>query len=49
LTGIQAQYERKGHQLEEAIHNILEKNGRLRRLSYVRPELAKLANICLKW
>jgi nucleoside phosphorylase len=37
MTGIRAQYERKGHQLEEAINNILDKNKRLRR-RYKRPE-----------
>ncbi|KAH6975798.1 nucleoside phosphorylase domain-containing protein [Ilyonectria destructans] len=37
LTGIQARYERKGHQLEEAINDVLEKNPRLRRQGYERP------------
>ncbi|KAH8653955.1 nucleoside phosphorylase domain-containing protein [Tricladium varicosporioides] len=37
LTGIQAQYRRKGHQLEEAINGILEKNARLRQ-EYERPQ-----------
>lgn len=37
MTGIQAQYERKGHQLEETIQTILEKNPRIRR-RYKRPE-----------
>jgi nucleoside phosphorylase len=38
ITGIQAQYERKGHRLEEAINSILDKNARLRR-KYERPGL----------
>ncbi|KAH7111518.1 hypothetical protein B0J13DRAFT_461972, partial [Dactylonectria estremocensis] len=38
LTGIQARYERKGHQLEEAINDVLEKNPRLRRQGYERPQ-----------
>jgi nucleoside phosphorylase len=37
LTGIQAQYKRKGHQLEEAINGILDKNARLRQ-EYERPQ-----------
>ncbi|KAJ5513231.1 hypothetical protein N7463_002783 [Penicillium fimorum] len=37
MTGIQAQYERKGHQLGEAINDILDRNGRLCR-KYQRPE-----------
>ncbi|RYO78317.1 hypothetical protein DL764_010131 [Monosporascus ibericus] len=37
LTGIQAQYKRKGHQLEAAINVILEKNPRLRQ-EYERPQ-----------
>ncbi|CRG91478.1 Vegetative incompatibility protein HET-E-1 [Talaromyces islandicus] len=37
VTGIQAQYERKGHQLEEAINTILERNPRLRP-KYARPQ-----------
>ena len=37
LNGIQAQYERKGHQLEETVNNILEKNKRLRK-KYGRPD-----------
>lgn len=39
VSGLQAQYERRGHQLEEAINNILEKNPRLR-WKYKRPEPA---------
>lgn len=37
ITGIRTRYERKGHQLEETINNILDKNARLRR-NYKRPE-----------
>ncbi|KAH8652933.1 hypothetical protein BGZ61DRAFT_374430, partial [Ilyonectria robusta] len=37
LTGIQAKYERKGHQLEEAINDVLEKSPRLQRQGYKRP------------
>ncbi|KAJ5263151.1 hypothetical protein N7478_010756 [Penicillium angulare] len=37
MAGIRTQYERKRHQLEEAIDDILEKNMRLRR-KYKRPE-----------
>ncbi|KAJ5148178.1 hypothetical protein N7526_001530 [Penicillium atrosanguineum] len=37
MTGIQAQYSRKGHQLEEAVNRILDKNARLRR-GYERPQ-----------
>ncbi|KAJ5653328.1 hypothetical protein N7490_000331 [Penicillium lividum] len=37
MAGIRTQYERKGHQLEEAINDIFEKNMRLRR-KYKRPE-----------
>ncbi|KAJ5899264.1 hypothetical protein N7495_004008 [Penicillium taxi] len=37
MTGIQTQYERKGHRLEEAINSILDSNGRLRK-KYQRPE-----------
>lgn len=37
MTGIQAQYERKGHQLEETIQTILENSPRIRR-RYKRPE-----------
>lgn len=37
VNGIQAQYERKGHRLKEAINNVLDKNPRLRR-KYRRPE-----------
>jgi nucleoside phosphorylase len=37
ITGIRTQYERKGHQLEQTINNILNKNERLRR-KYKRPE-----------
>ncbi|KAK7413536.1 hypothetical protein QQX98_007614 [Neonectria punicea] len=36
LTGIQAQYTRKGHQLDEAINVIIEKNPRLQQ-EYERP------------
>ncbi|UKZ77609.1 hypothetical protein TrVFT333_005333 [Trichoderma virens FT-333] len=36
LAGLQAQYERKGHQIEEAVNSVLEKNKRLRR-QYKRP------------
>ncbi|KAI3204235.1 hypothetical protein CBS147311_3910 [Penicillium roqueforti] len=38
MAGIRTQYERKGHQLEEAINGIFGKNMRLRR-KYKRPEL----------
>ncbi|KAH8652847.1 hypothetical protein BGZ61DRAFT_511129 [Ilyonectria robusta] len=38
LTGIQAQYTRKGHQLQAAINDVLEKNPRLRRQGYERPQ-----------
>jgi nucleoside phosphorylase len=37
LTGLQAQYKRKGHRLDEAIKIILEKNPRLRQ-EYARPQ-----------
>jgi nucleoside phosphorylase len=37
VTGIQAQYERKGHQLKEATETILERNPRLRQ-KYARPQ-----------
>jgi hypothetical protein len=37
VTGLKAQYKRKGHQIEEAISSILEKNKRMRR-EYKRPE-----------
>lgn len=37
MTGIQALYKRRGHQLEETINSILEKNARLRR-EYKRPQ-----------
>ncbi|KAH7114771.1 hypothetical protein B0J13DRAFT_460125, partial [Dactylonectria estremocensis] len=37
LTGIQAQYTRKGHKLDEAINVIIEKNPRLRQ-EYERPQ-----------
>jgi nucleoside phosphorylase len=37
ITGIQAQYRRKGHRLKESINSILDKNVRLRR-DYERPE-----------
>ncbi|KAN0085099.1 purine and uridine phosphorylase [Elaphomyces granulatus] len=36
VSGLKAQYTRKGHQLEEAISNVLEKNKRMRR-EYQRP------------
>jgi nucleoside phosphorylase len=37
VNGLKALYERKGHQLEEAIGNILEKNRKMRR-KYNRPD-----------
>jgi nucleoside phosphorylase len=37
VSGLQAQYEREGHLIEEAIDGILEKNRRLRK-KYKRPE-----------
>ncbi|KAN0079531.1 hypothetical protein V8E54_004745 [Elaphomyces granulatus] len=37
VVGLKAQYERKGHQIEEAISSILEKNKRMRR-KYKRPD-----------
>lgn len=37
MTGIQAQYKRKGHQIKEAINSILDKNARLRP-EYERPQ-----------
>ncbi len=37
VAGIQAQYKRKGHQLQDAIHKVLEKNPRLQR-EYERPQ-----------
>lgn len=37
MAGIQAQYKRKGHQLDKAINSILDKNMRLRR-EYARPQ-----------
>ena len=37
VSGLKALYERKGHQLEEAIDNILEKNKKMRR-KYRRPD-----------
>jgi nucleoside phosphorylase len=37
VNGLEAQYERKGHRLEEAINNILKENRRLRQ-KYKRPE-----------
>ena len=37
VSGLKAQYEWKGHQLEDAINSILEKNPRLRR-KYKRPD-----------
>jgi nucleoside phosphorylase len=38
VAGLKAQYERKGHQLEQAISNILEENKRMRQ-KYKRPDL----------
>jgi nucleoside phosphorylase len=38
VSGLKAQYERRGHQLEEAIQNVLDKNKRMRR-NYTRPDL----------
>ncbi|KAH7176168.1 nucleoside phosphorylase domain-containing protein, partial [Dactylonectria macrodidyma] len=38
LGGIRARYERKGHQLEEAINDVLQRNPRLRRQGYERPQ-----------
>ncbi|KAK4079824.1 hypothetical protein Trihar35433_929 [Trichoderma harzianum] len=37
LAGLQAQYERKGHRIEQAVDSVLEKNKRLRR-QYKRPD-----------
>jgi len=37
VNGLKASYERKGHQLEQAIDNVLEKNKRMRR-KYSRPD-----------
>ncbi|KAL6824068.1 ankyrin repeat-containing domain protein [Trichoderma camerunense] len=37
LAGIQAQYERKGHRIEEAVNSVLENNKRLRR-QYKKPD-----------
>ncbi|KAJ5553175.1 hypothetical protein N7494_002553 [Penicillium frequentans] len=37
MTGLMAQYERKGHQLDEKISGILSKNARLR-IAYKRPQ-----------
>jgi nucleoside phosphorylase len=37
VNGLKAQYERKGHRLEEAINSILEENRRLRQ-KYKRPD-----------
>ena len=37
VSGLEAQYERKGHRLEHAINSILEENTRLRK-NYKRPE-----------
>jgi len=37
VNGLKAQYERKGHQLEEAINSILEENPRLKK-KYMRPD-----------
>ena len=39
VNGLRTQYERKGHQLKEVIHNILEENPRLRQ-KYKRPDLS---------
>ena len=39
IIGIQAQYKRKGHQLEETINSILDKNTTLRQ-EYGRPQLS---------
>ncbi|KAJ5748094.1 uncharacterized protein N7511_009790 [Penicillium nucicola] len=41
VAGIQAQYKRKGHQLKEAVHGILNKNPRLRR-EYEQPSTDRL-------
>ncbi|CAI7572429.1 unnamed protein product [Penicillium manginii] len=38
ITGIQTQYERKGHRIEEAICSILDTNKKLHRGKYGRPE-----------
>ncbi|OPB39220.1 hypothetical protein A0O28_0049260 [Trichoderma guizhouense] len=37
LAGLQAQYERKGHRIEEAVNSVFEKNKRLRR-QYKKPD-----------
>ncbi|KAL7936092.1 ankyrin repeat-containing domain protein [Trichoderma chlorosporum] len=37
LAGLQAQYERKGHRIEETVNGVLESNKRLRR-QYKRPD-----------
>lgn len=37
LAGLQAQYERKGHRIEQAVNSVLEKNKRLRR-QYKKPD-----------
>jgi nucleoside phosphorylase len=37
VNGLKASYERKGHQLEQAIDNVLEKNKRMRK-KYSRPD-----------
>ncbi|KAL6833536.1 ankyrin repeat-containing domain protein [Trichoderma sp. SZMC 28015] len=37
LAGLQAQYDRKGHRIEQAVNSVLEKNKRLRR-QYSRPD-----------
>ncbi|KAH8689310.1 hypothetical protein BGW36DRAFT_70072 [Talaromyces proteolyticus] len=41
VSGLRAQYERKGHQLEEVISNVLEKNKRMQK-KYKRPDLDRL-------
>lgn len=41
LSGLKSQYERKGHSIEKAISNILEKNSRLRK-KYQRPTCDRL-------
>lgn len=38
ITGIQAQYKRKGHQLQEATNSVLDKNPRLRQ-EYKQPSI----------
>jgi nucleoside phosphorylase len=39
VNGLKAQYERKGHRLEKAINNVLQKNPRLQK-KYKRPDLS---------